>query len=85
MTTEHRTDEEMVPGAEVIASVTGYIVEAGNIGMGLRHADQKSLGVVLECGDRYIEVRGLGKDECRSLARKLTQEVILRITPVKRP
>jgi hypothetical protein len=71
------------PGAEVIASVTGY--EAGNIGMGLRHADQKSLGVVLECGDRYIEVRGLEKDECRSLARKLTQEVILRITPVKRP
>lgn len=73
------------PSAEVILSVTGFIVEAGNIGMGLKHADASSRGVVLECGDRYIELRGIDKEEAKALAKLLTQEVVLRISPVRKP
>lgn len=65
------------PSAEVVLSVTGQLVECGDIG-------RPSRGVLLECGERYVEVQGLDKAECRALAKLLTQEVILRITPVRR-
>lgn len=70
---------------ETLVTVTGYVCEIGAINMGLGRGDPKAVGVVLECGERYIEITGLDKEEAKALSPFMRQEVIVRITTVSKP
>lgn len=68
--------------SDPLASITGTVIEAGDLILG---SGKETRNVVLECGERNVEVIGLDEDEARALGRLLYQEVILRITPVSKP
>jgi hypothetical protein len=68
-----------------VFSVTGYVIELGSVYMDTMRGDRKVQGVVLECGEREVRIDGLDKAECKALAKLMSQEVIVRITPVTKP
>ncbi len=71
--------------AKNMFSVTGFVVEIGNIHLGNKSGDPKTIGVTLECGDRYVQVGGLDRDEARRLATLMRQEGTRRSAPVTKP
>ena len=65
---------------ETLAVFDGYLCEAGCIDMGLKRGDPRRQGLVIEIPDGQVdlEMRGLGQNTVREIAKHLRQR--LRVT-----
>ena len=64
--------------------IEGFVIEVGDIGMGLK-GGKPGKGVVLEVGDREVQISGLSHSQCRNLAKRLRQKVTLTLSASTEP